>query len=357
MTAVRRFLTLLAATTVLAAGLGTGTAAAAPTTDELGPDAHPGPLHYVALGDSFSSGEGAPVDVGPLGDRWWKLATVPSANGWLGDTDGNGCHRSREAYPPRVWADLDTRDPNWGVSFRACSGAKSSAWSRSFKGEDPQSWAFDDFRRLGRADLVTIGFGGNDLGFADIVRDCVGEGFVEERIGGNPAGRLVAKYDFCRNKWTPIVEERLTAVSLRISDLIDQVRPNLKPGGKIMIVGYPRPFRDDPPAQCRSGAGIEGGIDRPTMNWLNRSVADPLNETLEREAGYAGVAFIDTGDFLTAFGEHDLCAQDRWMNRLIGSDVQQSFHPKAQYHEKVAEEILRCWDECPPMGPRIVEHA
>ncbi|MCM3846343.1 SGNH/GDSL hydrolase family protein [Pseudonocardia sp. DR1-2] len=311
----------------------------------------------MALGDSFSSGEGAPVDVGLLGDRWWKLATVASTDGWLGDTGENGCHRSREAYAPRVWADLDARDTNWGVSFRACSGATSSAYYQSFKGEDPQSWSFDDFRRLGQADLVTIGFGGNDLGFADIVRDCVGEGFVEERIGNSAPSRLVAKYDFCRNKWTPIVEKRLTVVSLRLSDLIDQVRPNLKPGGKILVVGYPRPFRDNPPAQCRSGAGIEGGIDRPTMNWLNSGVADPLNWILARESAYAGVSFIDTSRFMTAFGDHDLCSQDRWMNRLIESDKNQSFHPKSEYHEKVAEAILRCWDECPPTGPRIVEHA
>jgi hypothetical protein len=62
-------------------GFATTTAQIVPVawTDELGDDARPGPLHYVALGDSFSSGEGAPfVDPGKV-DAWSRSGSTSSA--------------------------------------------------------------------------------------------------------------------------------------------------------------------------------------------------------------------------------------------------------------------------------------
>src|SRR4051794_20598242 len=113
-------------------------AAQAQPRPELPAEALPGSLHYVALGDSYSSGEGAPY-VPKRGE--WQRASVDS-DGWLGATGGKRCHRSLNAYPVRVWGELDRQDPGWGISFRACSGAKTSAMSREFNKEPGQ---FDTF--------------------------------------------------------------------------------------------------------------------------------------------------------------------------------------------------------------------
>ena len=69
---------------------------------------------YVALGDSYSSGEGNP---GPTGSQWLS----PSGASWSGD---DGCHRSAAAYPVAVNSWLpSTKLPPMGFRFVACSGA------------------------------------------------------------------------------------------------------------------------------------------------------------------------------------------------------------------------------------------
>ncbi|WP_010243694.1 MULTISPECIES: GDSL-type esterase/lipase family protein [unclassified Pseudonocardia] len=337
---------------------------------ELGADANPGPLHYVALGDSFSSGEGAPY-VSPE-DMSRFTAENPDLNrpsispedladraaqqyGWLGDTGthsggfGNGCHRSSHAYPVRVWGALDQRDSDWGVSFRACSGARTAAMGTGFKGEPAQ---FDAFVTGGPADLITVGIGGNDLGFSDLVTSCMIEG-LQRRATPLPYRGLVPQ---CRREWSATIEQRIPGLRAQLSylfwDLKDPSR--LKDGGKIAATLFPRPFPQDPDGTC--SLGLANDVDEPTMRWVNDNVATTLNTVIIEEARKAGISVIDTSGYLsTTFGRHDLCVDDgaqRWINRAIPSDKNQSIHPKFGYHEKVAEAVLACWDSdtvCPPV--------
>jgi hypothetical protein len=307
------------------------------SVDELGPNALPGPLLYVALGDSYSAGEGE-----PLGDP-----------GWLGDTGEDGCHRSAHAYGPRVWGALDRRDPSWGIQFRPCSGAQLVALWTDFKGNPPQ---FDAFSR-GPADLVTIGFGGNDIGFGDIVYDCVRESFGDRYLDG-VAERVWERLpgvdpDECARRWRTRVDEALPTVRANLRAAYGQIidpsflnePPRLKPGGKIMAIGYPRPFPDDPSGSCSLGTMSSVGVG--TMNWINQSVVDPLNAVIREEAQRAGVHFVDTSDYFTRFGRHDFCVDDgseRWITRIIPTEKQRSVHPKFGYYERVSEAILACWD-------------
>src|SRR5690606_36155952 len=104
---------------------------------------------YVALGDSFQSGEGA-------------YAYEPGT-----DQDGNYCHRSYNAYPHLI---QQSGDVTLTLDFRACSGAVIDDLSRANQGEAPQVGALGDDVRL-----VTVGIGGNDAGFANTVQNCVVE--------------------------------------------------------------------------------------------------------------------------------------------------------------------------------------
>ncbi len=103
---------------------------------------------YVALGDSFSSGEG----------------NSPFLNG----TDGNGdfCHRSQAAYPYVVapFAHLP-------LSFYACSGARTSdLYATKDYGEVPQ---VTHPQLNSHTKLVTLTIGGNDVDFSGSLAHCM----------------------------------------------------------------------------------------------------------------------------------------------------------------------------------------
>jgi hypothetical protein len=370
-------------------------------TDELGDDARPGPLLYVALGDSFSSGEGTPfVDPNKI-DAWVAqrkyeqcVLVTPNARdacvndrpgekeiengvGWLGETGtdvtrlaggertiadladsysfgGNNCHRSAHAYAPRVWGRLDQQDPNWGLSFAACSGALTAHYRQEFRGEAGQEDAF----LAGPADLVTLGFGGNDVGFGDVVQCVLKEAAVDRGLTVsqlvNPVTRFLAdrltEIDVCKARSGPGRAAEMERLGAELAALYDDIRQSpgrLKPGGRVIAIGYPRLFPADPPASCSLGSGASVGRD--TMLWLNE-FADDLNATIETTAAGHGVEYVNTADIISVPDQngtrHDFCVDDdrqRWVNRLIPSDLRRSMHPTFPYHERVTERVLACW--------------
>ncbi|HEU5142651.1 MAG TPA: GDSL-type esterase/lipase family protein, partial [Solirubrobacterales bacterium] len=102
----------------------------------------------VALGDSYSSGEGAKPYYGES------------------DRRGNRCHRSPLAWPRLLGATT--------THLLACSGAEteqlySGAPQRDERG---QLAALGEVAGRTAIDVVTITIGGNDIGFARHVRDC-----------------------------------------------------------------------------------------------------------------------------------------------------------------------------------------
>jgi lysophospholipase L1-like esterase len=100
-----------------------------------GPAQAAGPA-YVALGDSYSAGNGAGNYISSSGD----------------------CHRSNSAYPA-LWA--SAHSPS-SFTFAACSGAVTSDVTGSQLGGLNSSTG-----------LVTVTIGGNDAGFSDVITTCV----------------------------------------------------------------------------------------------------------------------------------------------------------------------------------------
>jgi PKD repeat protein len=144
-----------------------------------------GPARYVALGDSFSAGEGVPEfepgtakDVSPIElDDWHPLDTQ--------------CHRSAMGSYSRILAnDRSFRSALEPATFNACSGAVAAdIWSPNGKAENEgvpaQATAVNQF-----TDVVTLTMGGNDIGFSDIaqmcvVLDCVGQILAGQIVGDN----------------------------------------------------------------------------------------------------------------------------------------------------------------------------
>lgn len=95
---------------------------------------------FLALGDSYSSGEG----LGPF---------LPGSG---------GCDRSPEAYPEVVARHF----PTLTLKFLACSGATISQINQQVS-----DLASTTLRRVG---VTTITAGGNDLPFSGLIRSCLG---------------------------------------------------------------------------------------------------------------------------------------------------------------------------------------
>jgi hypothetical protein len=161
----------------------------------------------------------------------------------------------------------------------------------------------------------------------------------------------------CRKQWEPKLQSRLDALAAKLDALYADVvgdgtvqRPGhlADDGARVMAIGYPRPFPDDPPDSCSLGNGSPIGINRVTMLWLN-SVADRIDSVVrDAAARNPRVDYVDVSDVLSTPIDgvrHDLCidGSQRWINRLIPSDEKRSMHPTFGYHEQVAARVLACW--------------
>ncbi|KAF7551375.1 hypothetical protein G7Z17_g5044 [Cylindrodendrum hubeiense] len=100
----------------------------------------PMPTKYVAFGDSFAAGIGAGHE--------------------FGSVHVDGCHRYDKGYPSQLQAQIDGH-PIADENFKACTGAKAAQIKE-------QAIYLDS-----SVDLATISIGGNNVGFADIVNDCI----------------------------------------------------------------------------------------------------------------------------------------------------------------------------------------
>lgn len=91
------------------------------------------PVHYVALGDSYSSGTGT------------------------GDYFDEDCLRSAKAYPQLLASGLSAE-----LDFAACSGATTNdLLTEQLESLDAET------------DLITVTIGGNDIGWAEAVKSCL----------------------------------------------------------------------------------------------------------------------------------------------------------------------------------------
>jgi lysophospholipase L1-like esterase len=174
---------------------GTATAPAAPAA-AAPPAAQP--KKWVAMGDSYSSGEG----------------NAPFDNGTATSTDE--CHRS-----PNAWARLAASAGGYQMLHIACSGA---VLDDVKYGKSTEKSQIDQLGSLpgGAASLVTITIGGNDMGFSTILGSCR---FYVACLTNLPSNQATADN----------ISSRL------VSDLIPKIKAKA-PNAKIVLVGYPRLF-------------------------------------------------------------------------------------------------------------------
>ena len=248
---------------------------------------------YVALGDSYTAGPLIPnQSLNPL-----------------------GCLRSDHNYPHLVQPGLTTA----ALADASCSGATTddmfNGQSTSAGTNPPQLNALTADTRA-----VTLGIGGNDIGFTDIVLNCV-------RL--NP-------FDPCKDDY---VHGSTDDISLRIAATVPKVDAVIaaihaaSPSAKVHVVGYPVIL----PA---SGSGCWPSVPiLPTDVSYLRSKEIELNGMLAARAAAGGAFYVDT--YTSSVG-HDVCrgTGTKWVEGLIPSSPAAPVHPNALGMQNTARMTL-----------------
>lgn len=277
---------------------------------------------YVALGDSYSSGEGADDYLDGTDDDDATKESINDFNGWLwpGDPHNNICRRSENAYSGSVYSTFDFEGD---YVFGACSGAITDDYYEDNhsdnEGEGPQRDLITD-----DTSLVTISMGGNDFGFGSVVKSCV--------IGGSCAS------DEHADEVDAAIDAKIDTLAQLYKDLADDAPA----GARILVVGYPQLFPD--PDDITNGSDSFIGEDEQA--WLNDR-GEHANEAIMEAIRRSGtdVEFVDVSDALAG---HEVGTDDPWLNDLdLGTDggewlnptSRNSFHPNADGQAAISQVV------------------
>lgn len=271
-------------------------------------------LSYIALGDSYSSGDG----VFPYSDTINPLPLV-------------ACHRSTRAYPTllrtpgtsqpialRADADFD---------FVACTGAKTEnidASGEGQNGEPPQMAAVNAVNPS--RDLLTMSIGGNDAYFIWIFAYCLTHNHCHDLRPFDPY--LDFELGDLAQLWLPVVKGRLL-------DLYSEVR-NATPNATTLIIGYPILVAG---RECEAASVpfVEDAKLSKTEQEFLRAVNHDLNMATAEAAAEIGLHFVSVEEH---FAGHEICGtSDDWINGVVLYNPSASVHPTSRGQLAHAEVI------------------
>ncbi len=238
---------------------------------------------YVAMGDSFTAGPVIPVQVEPF-----------------------GCLKSNRNYPNLVAKSLD------GRRFRdiSCSSAKTDDLyePQSIQGgSNPAQLS----ALSSRTTVVTLGIGGNDIGFSEIIENC---------SSADPTATP------CQDHYVvdgvDEISRRIRATAPKIAAAITAIERRA-PNARVFLVGYPQILPNTGPGCWPSLPITEGDV--PYL----RSKAKQLNSMLRTRAEAAGVGYVNT--YGPSRG-HSACALPikRWVEPLVPTSPAAPVHPNAR---------------------------
>lgn len=324
---------------------------------------------YIALGDSFSSGEGDTE-----GGTWYEPGTDEQGNK---DTfEGrNLCHLSRRSYPYLIAKELGylSGDPNTPTTpldtglFHsvACSGAvihniigtkqkifnpdiSENQYRNDYLG-DLGRWQPGRIKQLDTLELsvfggysisetmpaiITVGISGNDAGFGDTIKACTRPGTCKQAISGSVDASNLAI--------------RLMKLKPKLVDLYKKTKA-ASPDSKVYVHGYPI-FVQGTGGTCN----LNVFLDSNETNMVEEGIKY-MNQIVKAAAQEAGVFYIDVEDILSG---SNLCsgkvARDTLVNGVtLGNDIdftlcifrsgclgKESFHPNQKSQPLYKERIL-----------------
>lgn len=305
----------VAATTGLVFMLFTG----APATANGGSGPLDG-LDYVSLGDSYQAGYG----LNPFSN------TSPFAG------DPNGCYQADGNYPHILAAYFGMT-----INDQTCSGAITANigyGSATVSPTDPNvilptlpdastlqvtlsGMTAPQLQAAGlnaETDVVTVGIGGNDLGFSSIATAC-----MRLSVNSDPLylADKVGEFDNCKDYFDDPVNYpsaylagRITdAVAPRLATTFAEIRA-VAPKAQVFVVGYPQVAPNNATDACFTdpltpNSVPYNGVD---LQFLH-DIEQQLDDAIETAATNANFTFIPTWDQTAG---NTLCTPDPWINGI-----------------------------------------
>ncbi|WP_046471134.1 PKD domain-containing protein [Allosalinactinospora lopnorensis] len=227
---------------------------------------------WVAMGDSFQSG----VGTGEFDEESGECLRSPLSHVNLLNKDGS------------VPGKLD---------FVACRSADIDDLYAGQHGEPPQ---MDAVRRGGEEIThVTVGVGGNDLGYSDVLRDCILYGWVWSSCASRYDDQVQEKFD---EVTAAAPETGLNGFETLYTDIRAEVDPD---SATVAAITYPRFFPVD------GGSDWSSILFQPRCNnirvsdqlWINNWIRR-MNNAIEGAARSTGTRPVDLYD---ASEGHELC--------------------------------------------------
>jgi hypothetical protein len=277
---------------------------------------------YVAMGDSFSSGEGT-------------MAYDADTN-----SDKNKCHRSPAAYGPLLHDSSRGLRP---LSFVACSSAVTQDLYQPSATNAGEAAQLDALQR--RTKAVTLTIGGNDVVFSDVARACV-ESIRTTGFGCSTNVQLNA-----------VIDARLAALAgtaspnsaiVPIKKILADIE-SASPRAKIYLAGYPELFGNTTThfsvdqtapsgASCVVNPVTAGRVDFADTQWIN-SRTRQLNAVLRTAVDQARRDKVKaTYVSPSTFDDHGLCDDEAaWINPVLVNTsgiMSESLHPTAEGQSK-----------------------
>jgi hypothetical protein len=236
--------------------------------------------NYVALGDSYVAGPFIPVWIPP----------------W-------GCLKSDHNY-----AHLSAPDLGLALHDPSCSGAETEDMTQtqgvSPQPNPPQFDAID-----ADTQVVTLGIGGNDIGFSSLAQDC----FSSQPSTGSP----------CKDRYTAggtdEISDRINATGPKVADVLQGIHTRA-PNARVYVVNYPAIFPDTGPG-CYPILPVADG----DAVWL-RDKEKELNAMLATQSAANNAGLVD---WYTASIGHDACQPPgiKWVEGPVPMNAAAPVHP------------------------------
>ncbi|USN96620.1 MAG: hypothetical protein H6797_00240 [Candidatus Nomurabacteria bacterium] len=325
----------------------------------------PQPLDYLALGDSYSSGEGDTTKKTD-GTKYY-LPGTDVASDYANGVPEEKCHISSRSYPFLLRTLSGIADDK--MRSVACSGAVGSdiyGWSSSFDDNGHFLGQYEDgkprlaglpnikqlqdqarsnftpgriqqieFIERNKPKATTLSIGGNDVLFGEIIRSCV------TKIGLDSICEWAQSNQ--SDPGAPGLKrlgEMIGGEYSALQNLYMQLK-NASPETKIYVLGYPQ-FIDSSSSHCPTNFGL----NQTERQMITEGVAY-MNQVIKAAANAAGVYYVDIENSL---GGHVLCGSEAsYVNGtatgVIGMiapniyEQQEAYHPDADGHLAVFKTI------------------
>lgn len=335
---------------VVAVGLAVAILVAPASREPVQGASYPDDLVWLALGDSYSSGEGLPNN-----DRQANPSGKDCQRGTGRTGEGGGESR---AYGVVAYDTVRGDMINSDFRLLACTGDITNDVGERYRNE----W----LERGGKnADLVTISIGGNNIGFAATIQRCIG--FRPDNSTGagiilNPAIGCDTDIDEQRSNIDQMIgtgtpDEQAPDGGQTLHDMyVEMANTLMNPGGNVVVTGYPNLVEES--ARWRLGwlEGNRCSRVRRSDTAMLRSAAGYLNEQIalltqrlndSEKTNDVTFTFVDTAQVYEndKTGRHGLCTREPWINGVtIDPDrgfeaFNRSFHPTQSGHDTLGADV------------------